>query len=165
MGDACGGDCVSPQSAVRIVRGSARGVRVAGTIWAVFIFGMAMFMIYAYQWWEGLLIAVPASGFLAIRPWFMGVRLDRDSFLVKSWYRNYRIPGEGISKIDLEKCYSALVGAGTGFLPFAGKVRMIEVQTVKDDKERFLSIPSALGRYNTVLTVVREMRVHVGLPK
>lgn len=156
---------MSPQSAVRIVRGSARGVRVAGTIWAVFIFGMAMFMIYAYQWWEGLLIAVPASGFLAIRPWFMGVRLDRDSFLVKSWYRNYRIPAEGIVKIDLVYCFSLLVGSGTGFLPFAGKVRMIEIETVRKDREHFRWISATLGRYNTVLKVAREMRVHVGLPK
>lgn len=60
---------------------------------------------------------------------------------------------------------SLMVGFQTGFVPFIGRVRMIEVETVRNGRVRFLSLTGTIGRYNTVLNVVREMRVHLGLPR
>lgn len=147
-----------------MINASARGVRVAGAIWAAFVLGMAVFMVYAYSWWDGMLLAAPIAVFLSIRPWFMGIAVDGDTILVRGWYRHQRILSADIVAIDLDKCMSLLVGFQTGFIPFVGKVRMIEIQIMKDGKQRFRSLPGTLGRYNTVLKVARELRGHLGLP-
>ena len=55
--------------------------------------------------------------------------------------------------------YSGLLGAGTTWLPFVGSVRMMQLEI----RGRYLpkSLPSTLGRRNTVLKVVRTVREHV----
>lgn len=148
----------------RRVPGSARGVRVAGTIWAGLVTGSGLFMNYAYGWWEGLVLALPIAGFLATRPWFMGIVLVPGAIEVNGWYGSRRIPEEDVLQIDFRDCISLLVGFATGFIPFAGKVRMITIETERDGRGRMKYVPGTLGRYNTVLKTAREMRVHVGLP-
>ena len=145
------------------VPGSARGVRVAGAVWAALTMATGIFMVYAYAWWDGLLLACVIAGFLTIRPWFMGVGLEGESIVVKGWFRNFRIPADDVVSIELDKCMSLLVGFQTGFIPFVGRVRMVTLELTRNDKTRFSSLPGTIGRYKTVLTLVRAMRVHAGL--
>lgn len=149
----------------RIVRGSARGARVGGTIWACFVAASGLFLNYAFAWWEGLIVAVLTAGFLAVRPWFMGVVLVPGEIEVKGWYGSRRIPEAEVLAIDFRDCISLLVGFGTGFVPFVGKIRMVTIETQPTEKRCVNYLPGTLGRYNTVLGTIREMRAHVGLPR
>jgi hypothetical protein len=148
-----------------VVPGSARGVRVAGAIWAGAVLAVSAFMIWAYDWWTGLAFAAPVSVFLAVRPWFMGVVLRDSDVLFKSWWRSRLLLRESITNIELAKCDSLLMGFQVGFLPFVGKVRMMNVEVTAHGRTRFLPLSSTLGRYNTTLKVTRILRSHVGLPR
>ncbi|KTR78455.1 hypothetical protein NS234_03070 [Microbacterium oxydans] len=52
-------------------------------------------------------------------------------------------------------------GAGVGWLPFVGSVRMIELERV--DAKR-VPLPSTIGRRNHVLRLARRMREALDLP-
>ncbi|KAB1864031.1 hypothetical protein [Microbacterium algeriense] len=145
--------------------GSARGVRVAGAVWALFSMGGGVLLLLEYDLWPAALAFAAVGGFLLIRPWFMGVWLEGDSIRVGGWFHSFRLSRSEVTGIELEKCMGLLVGFQTGFLPFVGRVRMIQVEIVRKGRVRYVSLAGAIGRYNTVLKVVREMRVHVGLPK
>lgn len=147
------------------IPGSARGVRVAGAAWSLVSTVAGVFLLLAYDLWPALLFSSAVSAFLVTRPWFMGVWLDGDSLIVRDWFHAFRLSRHDVVAIDLEKCMSLMVGFQTGFVPFIGRVRMIEVETVRNGRVRFLSLTGTIGRYNTVLNVVREMRVHLGLPR
>jgi len=120
---------------------------------------------YAYAWWEILVCALLVGCFLAAGPWFLGVRLVPGAVVVKGWFRTRRILVERIIKVEPVECISMLVGFGVGFIPFIGKVRMIEVETEERGRWRGTSLPETLGRYNTTLLVAREIRAHAGLAR
>ena len=149
---------------MRIFPGSARGARVAGGIWALVVLGAGIFVAFAQLRWIGITVAIPISAFLAVRPWLMGIVLIPGSVVVKGWYTLRRFDVDDVSEVDLTNCMSLLVGFATGYIPFAGAVRMVKLTTRRHERSRVVYLPGSLGRYNTVLRVVREMRQHVGLP-
>lgn len=145
--------------------GSARGVRVAGSIWALLVVSAGLFLKFAFSYWQPLVPAALIASFLAVRPWFMGIVFTPEAITVKGWYSSFRLSRAEVLHIDFRECISLLVGFGTGFLPLVGKIRMITVETQQGGKWRMRYLPGTLGRYNTVLNVVRETRVHLGLPR
>lgn len=140
-------------------------MRVAGAVWALFSMGAGVLLLLEYNLWPAALAFAAVAGFLLIRPWFMGVWVEGDSIRVGGWFHSFRLSRSEVTGIELEKCMSLLVGFQTGFLPFVGRVRMIQVEIVRKGRVRYVSLAGTIGRYNTVLKVAREMRVHVGLPK
>ncbi len=145
----------------RYVRGSARGARVAGTSLGVLFGGIATIAIVASggDWgtsWPIFLL--PA--FMVVRPWFLGVYLTSDGIEVRSWLRFYRLPSASVSVVELAPVYSALLGAGTTWIPFVGSVRMMQIETAT--RRLPLSLPCTMGRRSHVLTLVREVRAHLG---
>lgn len=107
-----------------------------------------------------LVLAAPL--FVMVRPWMLGVFLTEDGFVVRSWFRDYRVRSRQVVRIDLSEVYSAMLGAGTSWLPLAGAVRMVQLDL--DGRPIPKYFPSTLGQRNAVLRLVRQLRTHCAAP-
>lgn len=142
--------------------GSAIGARVAGAVWGVLMGSACLFGLLQGDPRDVPWFILLAPLFMIIRPWSLGIWLTDDGFVVKSWFRRYRIKSRDVVAIDLAPVHSGLLGNGTQYILFVGSVRMIEVEL----KDQWLLrwFPVTVGRRNRVLRLVRELREHTGAP-
>ena len=154
----------------RLLAGSARGVRVMATAWAVFYCVLSIFIIVLMvrSHWLDLWAIVPLtllilSIYLGIRPWFLGMYLIDETFVCRNWIRPFAIKRERVSKVEISDIYTLLTGAFIGWVPFIGRVRMIVIVYERNGRERRYMATSVYGRYRTIQAVANEMRGIAGL--
>lgn len=84
------------------IRGSAVGVRIAGSLFGAG--GAFISIVGAWggtNWW----IVLPFVSFflyLLVRPWFMGVWIGDNTVAIQSWFRKYSFARGEVQSIDLE---------------------------------------------------------------
>lgn len=146
------------------VPGSARGVRVAGmscglTFSTATILGTAggrppegvvgvgtvllAAMIYA------------VCAYSILRPWFMGVCIERDVVVVRSWFRDYRVPLVNIERVSTVPYLGSAAVGEVGWLPFVGSISILRLEGENGSSKSF---PSTVGGMRTVLRVARTIR-------
>lgn len=128
-----------------------------GAAWSALILALSW---ESLGWWVGL----PVYSFAVaafIRSLFLGVSITSGQVVVSSWFRTYRFSEGEVSAVNKQR-YFGLGGAGVGWLPIAGSVRMIEVELTTG---RLVWLPSTVGRRNAVLRLARTMREALGLPR
>lgn len=135
--------------------GARAGSLAWGTAWSGLIFVLSG---GSSAWWIG----VPVYAFAAvafIRSLFLGVSIGPGQVVVFSWLRTYRFREGEVSAVDKQR-YFGMGGAGVGWLPIAGSIRMIELELADG---RLVHLPSTVGRRNAVLRLARRMREALGL--
>ena len=143
------------------IRGSAVGVRIAGSLFGAG--GAFISIVGAWggtNWW----IVLPFVSFflyLLVRPWFMGVWIGDNTVAIQSWFRKYSFARGEVQSIDLEPYHGLVAISPIGWVPFAGQIRML---VVKRADEGVKNLPSTLSRRNRALRNARRIRVTLGLP-
>ncbi|WP_157535664.1 hypothetical protein [Microbacterium sp. Root1433D1] len=107
---------------------------------------------YAYDAW-GRAVATKSTG---DTDWWV----EPGAVVVCAWFRRRRFRSGEIAAVDKQLYYGA-GGAGVGWLPFVGSLRMIEIECVNGKR---IPLPSTIGRRNRVLHLARRMREALGLP-
>lgn len=131
------------------------GARVGGGLLGGFgLFLVVLFGWGSSNWWIALPFHI-VFAFMIVRPWFLGVLVGPGTVLIRSWFRNYALTAADVATLEIVK-YSGLVGFAVGWIPFVGRVAMIEVETPDG---RFRWFPATFNRRNRTLRIVREMRV------
>lgn len=142
------------------VAGSATGARVGSLLWGVTASALTVAVIWGTSsWW----IAVCVCFFTAaafVRSFSLGVWVEPGAVMVCTWCRRRHFASGEVAAVDKQLYYGA-GGAGVGWLPFVGSVRMIEIQYVDG---RRTPLPSTIGRRNQVLRLARRMREALDLP-
>lgn len=142
------------------LRGSALGVRVAGSIFGIFWGSLTILISFgALNWWI-CIPAYPLLLFLIIRPWFMGIWLEESAVIVRSWFRHYKFTRGSVEAVELEP-YTGFAGFAVGWVPFCGSIRMLAIKKL-NGKEVWL--PSTVSRRNRALRNARQVRSRLGLP-
>lgn len=137
----------------------AIGARVGSFLWGSAWSGLILALRWGSPvWW----MCVPVYGIALaafMRSLFLGVSMSAGLVVVSSWFRTYRFVEGEVSAVDKQR-YFGWGGAGVGWLPIAGSVRMIELRLAGG---RLVALPSTLGRRNAVLRLARQMRESLGL--
>lgn len=143
------------RSSLDLVRGSANGARLGSFLWGSAASALLLFLGWgSYYWWLGLPIYVWSIA-ACVRSFFLGVWVEPGRVRIRSWFRSHQYELGEVADVDTEH-YSGAGGAGVGWVPFIGAVRMIEIELPSG---RFVSLPSTIGRRNRVLQLARRMRV------
>ena len=79
--------------------------------------------------------------------------VEPGAVVVCAWFRRRHFRSGEIAAVDKQLYYGA-AGAGVGWLPFVGSVRMSEIERV--DGKR-VPLPSTIGRRNHVLRLARRL--------
>ncbi|MGO4489299.1 hypothetical protein AB4070_12705 [Microbacterium sp. 2RAF4] len=111
------------------------------------------------SWWIGASVCFFAAAAF-VRSLFLGVWVEPGAVVVCTWFRRRHFRSGEIAAVDKQLYYGA-GGAGVGWLPFVGSVRMIELERV--DGKR-IPLPSTIGRRNHMLRLARRMREALDLP-
>ncbi|MDQ4215639.1 hypothetical protein [Microbacterium capsulatum] len=171
---------VDARNDMRFLRGSARGARVGGGIWAVGLLLLAAYSAVAGFGGARIVVdgsfvddtvglplllglafgAVCAAAYFAIRPWFLGVFLADGLIVCRNWIRTYSFDVHEVTGIRLDSATTAFTGIGSRFILFVGRIRTIEIRERNGDQERAISLTCTLGRFKTVQAVADEMRAH-----
>ncbi len=105
---------------------------------------------------------MPVYAFAAvafIRSLFLGVSVEPGLVVVSSWFRAYRFRDGEVLAVNKQR-YFGMGGAGVGWLPIAGAIRMIELELADG---RLVHLPATVGRRNAILRLARRMREALGL--
>ena len=113
----------------------------------------------AANWWIGLPLFALYVWWM-VRPWFLGVWVGERRVVVQSWFRRYTFAEGDVKAIDIVYYFGLVAGAPIGWLPFAGKVRMVQVETT-DGRTHYLAV--TLARRNSALQLARRMGAVLGL--
>ncbi len=143
------------------LKGSANGARIGGTTLGV---PAGVFLLTTMDWtaslsWIGLLF-LALFGFASIRPWALGIWTGEGAVEVRSWFRTYRLRAGDVEAVELV-AYSGLVGFAVGWVPFIGRIRMLEVKLAR--RRLPLSLPSTVARQSRALELARAVRRALGL--
>ncbi len=145
---------------VKSIKGSATGVRVGGgSSGALLLLATAVGAWGASNLWLGLPLAT-LFGFMMIRPWFLGVDVGPGKVRIRSWFRDYRLEEGEVVAIDLVN-YTGFMGFGLGWVPIAGRVAMLEIETREG---RFRWFPATFNTWNRTLRIARQARAALGVP-
>lgn len=138
-----------------------------GTVWGVAQVTVAAFISVIF-WSTGiaLLIALPFlihAIFLLVRPWFLGIFLVDDMIICRNWFRIFVVECDKVESIDLTVASTFFTGFLVGYVPFVGKLRMIDIGYLKDGRPKVYWAECSFGRFNTVRSVAKKMREHAGI--
>jgi hypothetical protein len=129
-----------------------------GLLGAVFLIASVLGAWGASNLWLGFPL-VGLFGFMMIRPWFLGVDVGPGQVRIRSWFRDSLLREGEVVAIDLVK-YTGFIGFGLGWVPFAGRVAMLEIETPQG---QFRWFPVTFNTRNRALRIAREVRTALGL--
>lgn len=137
----------------------AIGARVGSFFWGSVWSGLILALSWGSPvWWIGAPVyGIALAAFT--RSLFLGVSMSAGLVVVSSWFRTYRFVEGEVSAVD-KQLYFGLGGAGVGWLPIVGSIRMIQLELVGG---RLMYLPCTVGRRNAVLRLARSMREALGL--
>lgn len=142
------------------VAGSAAGARVGSLLWGSAASVLTVAVSWGTSsWWIGACVCLFAAAAF-VRSLFLGVWVEPGAVVVCTWFRRRLFRSGEIVAVDMQLYYGA-GGAGVGWLPFVGSVRMIELERVEGKR---VPLPSTIGRRNHVLRLARRMREALDLP-
>lgn len=141
----------------RFIKGSANGARFYSTVFLslLLLAGIPTFASYGINAYA--VIFLSTMGAAAVRTWFMGVWLTRDSVRVVGLVRSYHVKYTEIDWVTDER-YTGALGIDVGYYPGIGPVRVVTIRLVGD---RWREYRSTLGRAGTVRRVCAEIRAAV----